>query len=170
MIEVFSEQDVRRALWRMTTLIEALLRPFKRPVMVPVMAGGAWTAHEIGRALDLPLRDRIAVAPAHARAYIEPGVETDVRVAMPDLAGYDVAIIIDDYADTGRTLEAVVGMAATQVPVVLSAALVLASDCAFGPDVFGLEYTGELWLHGCGMDAGDGSGRFTPSILGVPRG
>lgn len=127
-------------------------------VALPVLRGGVFFFADLVRALPVS----VDVAPIQAQAYerLQNGVQTPtIRVDYEgiNLRGRSV-LVVDDICDSGRTLEQLERLLLERgAREVRTAVLVrrLLSTPTFVPCWVGLEYRGDDWLIGYGMDDGE---------------
>jgi hypoxanthine phosphoribosyltransferase len=120
-----------------------------------VLRGGVFFFADLVRALPVS----VDVAPIQAQAYekLQNGVQTpSIRVSYEglELRGRSV-LVVDDICDSGRTLEQLERLllerGAREVRTAVLVRRLLATP-TFVPCWVGLEYRGDDWLIGYGMD------------------
>jgi hypoxanthine phosphoribosyltransferase len=159
--EIFSVSDIRQ---RVTKLAKELKKhPFTHVAVI--LNGSFHFASDLLRAMQ---RD-VKVGFVQVASY--EGTESKVlrmlRGPSPMLRGQDV-LVIDDIADTGKTLQHVLGQIQEFHPTSLrTVVLVRRASCPFMPDHVGFTLNTTDFVLGYGLDV-DGAYRNLPSI-GVMR-
>ncbi len=143
--------------------------PGRRAVFVPILDGGLSLYTEVARYLDndkrlegyeyqsLPIRTRSAHGGGNSEVIHQPDDHGRLEGR--------VVVVIDDIADTGRTLESVLTFVRGCAPAaVLSFTFLVKLRTARRPDFACFCVPDDLLLAGWGMDAGMGAGRQEEAI------
>lgn len=160
---------------RLDELASQLATDYKgeKPLLVGLLTGAAWfTVDLIERMHNLGITDaqltfmKVSSYQNGDRATFEPRIEYDMLINPKERH----VILVDDIADTGKTLVEVTALLKSKnVASIKSVVLVdkpSRREVSFKPDYIGFEIP-NIWVQGRGMDS-DGFGRGDPNIRKGP--
>ncbi|WP_287585486.1 phosphoribosyltransferase [Candidatus Borrarchaeum sp.] len=168
---ILEDEGVREAIVKMAMEIYSIKSPL---ALVAILKGGAYVTYEILKALNhingfSSIREELDVIIGHIglesygeemKSKGEVKLMTPLDLSRKDISGRTV-VLIDDCVETGKTLEEgetiIYGYCPLQIrtAVLVDKVLLRSKYGATDPDIVGWEYSGEGFIVGCGMGAGE---------------
>jgi hypoxanthine phosphoribosyltransferase len=160
---------------RLDELSEELVKEYKKKhlLLVGLLTGAAWLTVDLFRKLHiLGVTDaeitfmKVNSYKKETVASYDPRIEYDTSIDPKERH----VLLIDDIADTGRTMEAVMGVLWSKDVASLKTLVLLDKpsrrEVVYRPNYVGFEIP-NIWVQGRGMDS-DGYGRGDPNIRKGP--
>lgn len=148
-VVVFTSMEVEAAVDKMAHQLDAILRG-QTAVLVPVMIGGLWAAMKIADKMNTP----VAMDPVKTRSYNgrhRQGIEFDYAGCMGKDWNGRIVVLVDDIYDSGATMKFLKNEAMSRrASKVITSTLITKDKSAL--DSWGLYYSGNEFLYGCGLD------------------
>lgn len=134
-------------------------------VVVPVLNGAIPLAADIMRALDVPVLGLGTVRASSYRGGTSAG-ELDVNLdGLGDVEGR-VVLLVDEIADSGRTIDVVSAAIRARGARVRTLALLVRESCTFPVNYIGHRLADDAFVVGYGLDL-DGRCREAPGIVAL---
>jgi hypoxanthine phosphoribosyltransferase len=160
---------------RLEEIVEQLARKFgnKKLLVIGLLTGGAWITVDIVERLHRAGLTHVELTFIKVSSYQkgttatqEPQIELDTSI---DTRGREI-LLIDDIADTGKTLVAVTKLLQSKKAHTITSFVLLDKpsrrEVVYKPDYCGFEIP-DIWVQGRGLDS-NGYGRGDPHIRKGP--
>lgn len=160
---------------RLDELVPQLAKEYKgkKPLLIGLLTGAAWfTVDLVERLHNLGVTDtqltfmKVSSYQNSESATYEPRIEYDTLINPKERH----VILVDDIADTGKTLAEVTGLLKSKNVASIKSIVLIDKPTrrlvSYKPDYIGFEIP-NIWVQGRGMDS-DGYGRGDPNIRKGP--
>jgi hypoxanthine phosphoribosyltransferase len=169
---LISEEEIDKLL---DELVSQLVKEYKGKhlLVVGLLTGAAWVTIDVFKRLHIfDVTDaeltfmKVSSYQSGNTAMYEPRIEYDMLINPKERQ----VLLIDDIADTGKTLQAVTSLLRSKDAATIKSLVLLDKpsrrEVVYKPDYYGFEIP-NIWIQGRGLDS-DGYGRGDPHIRKGP--